>query len=589
MIRFVAGYPQKMTASRHPLTVLSLLCAISLLTACASAPSPSPVADTDVTAHRQMVVAANPLAAQAGLDMLREGGSAIDAAIATQLVLTLVEPQSSGIGGGGFLLHYDPANGHIESYDGRETAPASARSDMFLDGNGKPLDFYAAVVGGLSVGVPGTLRMLEAAHRDHGTLPWAKLFEPAIRLAEAGFPVSPRLAAEIAEDGYLAKMPGTRSYFFDAAGAPLKAGTVLKNQALAETLKTIAAGGVDAFYTGKIAGDITKAVNTAALRPGKMMPADLAGYRAIRRPVLCGDYRRYRICSMGPPSSGGVAVLQIMGMLEHYKLNELPPQAPGAIHIIAEASRLAFADRDRYLADNDFANVPLRGLLDRVYLRMRAGLIQPDRAMETATPGKFGDATQLGSIQPPQIEPVSTSHMVIADAAGNVVTFTTSVENNFGARLMVDGFLLNNQLTDFSFRPAADGRAVANRAEPGKRPRSSMSPTLVFDRRSGALVYALGSPGGPNIIGYVVQALVGLLDWNLSPAEAVAAAHYLNRNGPTLLEAQAGLEDTGRKLEAMGHEIDYRVLDSGLNIIAFKDHVLIGASDPRREGVALGD
>ncbi len=574
---------------RRPLAAASaLFCAFSLLTGCAVPPA-TPAVERQAVAARQMVVAAHPLAAAAGLEMLRDGGSAIDAAIAVQMVLTLVEPQSSGIGGGGFLLHYDPENGRIESYDGRETAPASARADMFLDAEGKPLEFYDAVVGGLSVGVPGTLRMLELAHRDHGRLPWARLFAPAIRLAEEGFPVSPRLAGEIADDPYLAKMPAARGYFYDAAGQPLAAGTRLRNQALADALKAIAAGGADAFYAGTIARDIAAAVAGAAPRPGGMTVADLAGYRAIKRPVLCGDYRRYRICGMGPPSSGGIAVLQIMGMLQHFRLAELPAQAPGAIHVVAEASRLAFADRDRYVADDDFANVPLRGLLDAGYLRARAGLIRPDQAMQSAAPGKPGDASVLGAAEAPQPEPVSTSHMVVADAAGDVVTFTSSIENQFGARLMVDGFLLNNQLTDFAFRPVVDGRAVANRAEPGKRPRSSMAPTLVFDRHSGEPVYALGSPGGPNIIGYVVQALVGLLDWDLSPAQAVAAAHYLNRNGATVLEADAGLEETGRKLEQLGHDIDYRELNSGLNIIAFKDRQLIGASDPRREGIALGD
>ncbi len=574
---------------RRPQAALpALFCALSLLTGCAAAPT-APVAESQVTAAHRMVVAAHPLAVQAGMEILRDGGSAIDAAIAVQLVLTLVEPQSSGIGGGGFLLHYDPATGRIESYDGRETAPATARADMFLDASGKPLEFYDAVVGGLSVGVPGTLRMLELAHREHGRLPWARLFAPAIRLAETGFPVSPRLAGEIADDPYLAKMPAARGYFFDADGRPLAAGTALRNPPLAAALKAIAAGGADAFYAGAIAGDIARAVAGAQPRAGGMTVADLAGYRAIKRPVLCGDYRRWRICSMGPPSSGGIAVLQIMGMLQQFRLAELPAGAPGAVHIVAEASRLAFADRDRYVADDDFANVPLRGLLDPGYLRARAGLIRPDRAMATAAAGKPGDASVLGAAAVPQQEPVSTSHMVVADAAGDIVTFTTSIENQFGSRLMVDGFLLNNQLTDFAFRPAVDGRAVANRAEPGKRPRSSMAPTLVFDRRSGEPVYALGSPGGPNIIGYVVQALVGLLDWNLSPAQAVAAAHYLNRNGDTLLEADAGLEETGRKLEQLGHRIDFRDLNSGLNIIAFTDRQLIGASDPRREGIALGD
>jgi gamma-glutamyltranspeptidase/glutathione hydrolase len=554
----------------------------------APAPLPPPAAET--VAQHQMVVAGNPLAVEAGREILRQGGTAVDAAIAVQMVLTLVEPQSSGIGGGGFLLHYDPAAKRIESYDGRETAPASATPDMFLDAEGKPLQFYDAVVGGLSVGVPGTLRMLELAHREHGKLPWAQLFAPAIKLAEDGFPVSARLSGEIAEDAYLPKMPEAAHYFLDAQGRALPAGTLLKNPALANVLRAIATGGPDAFYNGPIAADIVAAVTQSKPRAGGMTLADLAGYRATKRPVPCADYRAYKVCGMGPPSSGGVAVLQILGMLEPFDMGKEAPLSLAAAHQFAEASRLAFADRDRYVGDPDFVPVPVHGLLDRGYLTGRSTLIRPDAITPDAKPGRPpGDDMTVGASQPPQFEPMSTSHMVIVDAAGNTVTFTTTVENAFGSRVMVDGFILNNELTDFSFRPADGGHAVANRVQPGKRPRSSMVPVLMFDGTTGAPAFALGSPGGSYIIDYVAEAVVGLIDWRLGPGGAAALPHIINRNGPTVLEAKRGLEAIGGGLEDLGDTVKYEDMDSGLAIVAFGPNGLIGASDPRRDGVALGD
>jgi len=539
-------------------------------------------------AEHQIVAAAHPLAVEAGRQILRQGGSAVDAAIAVQAVLTLVEPQSSGIGGGGFLLHYDEKAKALESYDGRETAPASAKPDMFLGADGEPLQFYDAVVGGLSVGVPGALRMLELAHKEHGKLSWAQLFAPAIKLAEDGFPVSPRLAESIAGDEYLGKMPDSAHYFYDTNGKPLAAGTMLRNPALAEVLRAIATGGADAFYSGKIAEDIVATVNNAKPRAGDMTLADLAGYKPMKRAVPCGTYRVYKVCGIGPPTSGGITVLQILGMLRRFDMGSEDPLSVAAAHRFAEASRLAYADRDRYLGDPDFVKMPLAGLIDPSYLAERSALIHDDRASPNALPGDPPGDTTIGASQH-QFEPVSTSHMVIVDREGNIVTFTTTVENAFGSRLMVDGFILNNQLTDFSFRPSVDGRPVANRVAAGKRPRSSMAPVIVFDRATGLPVYALGSPGGANIIDYVAEALVALLDWNLSPAEAAALPHVINRNGPTLLEEGRGLESLGAALTAMGDTVKFQPIDSGLNIVALGENGMVGASDPRREGVALGD
>lgn len=535
-------------------------------------------------AQRHMIAAANPLAAESGRAILRAGGSAVDAAIAAQLVLNLVEPQSSGIGGGGFLLHFDAASGAVAAYDGRETAPAKATAALFLREDGEPMGFWEAVVGGRSVGVPGLLRMLERAHRRHGRLPWARLFAPAIELAETGFPVSPRLHGLIADDKHLKTFAASAAYFHDEQGAPRAVGYRLKNPALAATLRRIADGGAEAFYTGPIAEAIVAAVRDATTNPGHMTLADLAGYRAKRRDPVCAPYRAWRVCAMPPPTSGGVAVLQILGILAEFDLGAPAPNSLEAVHLIAEASRLAFADRNRFLADPDFVEVPIARLLAPDYLRRRARAISPSASLGKAAPGL---PAQNGAM-PAQHEPPSTTHLVVVDGAGNAVSMTSSIESAFGSRLMAAGFLLNNQLTDFSFRPVVEGREVANRVAPGKRPRSSMAPSLVLgaDRR---LVLAVGSPGGSRIIGYVVKALIGVLDWQLNIQQAIDLPNAVNRNGATDLEAGTALVELAPRLERLGHEVRIRDLTSGLHGIAVDGDGLAGGADPRREGIALGD
>jgi gamma-glutamyltranspeptidase/glutathione hydrolase len=542
-------------------------------------------------AERQMVAAAHPLAAAAGLAVLRKGGSAVDAAVAVQLVLNLVEPQSSGIGGGGFLLAYDAASGRIDAYDGRETAPAAATPELFLGPDGAPLQFWPAAVGGRSVGTPGLLRLLELAHADHGRLPWADLVQPAIDLAESGFPISERLHGLLADDEDLPKDPATAAYFYQADGTPKPAGTLLPNPALAATLRTIAAGGADAFYEGDIAGDIVAAVTGHANNPGLLTAADLAGYEARRRSVLCRAYRQWEVCAMPPPTSGGVAVLQMLGILSHFEVAANPPDSADTVHLLAQAGRLAYADRDRYLADPDFVPVPVDRLLAPAYLEERAGLIDAAHDMGSASPGLF-DALTAWSGAAPDAPPPSTSHISIVDADGNAVSFTTSIEMAFGSHLMVDGFLLNNQLTDFAFRPTADGLPVANRVEPGKRPRSSMAPVLVFEADGGgrgALRLVAGSPGGPQIPFYVLKSLLAVLDWGLDPQQAVALPNLANRNGATELEAGTGLEALIPELEALGHEVKPREMVSGLHAILVTPDGLYGGADPRRPGVAVGD
>jgi gamma-glutamyltranspeptidase/glutathione hydrolase len=543
----------------------------------------------NVIAYQHMAISATPLASQAGLEILRAGGNAIDAAIAMQAVLTLVEPQSSGIGGGGFLLYGDADAGKVESYDGRETAPAKVQPDLFLDNRGLPVDFHTAQIGGQSVGVPGVLRMLELAHRKHGRLPWSRLFDPAIRLAERGFAIPPRLAAAIAEDDDIAKMPALRAYFLDNAGKAPVAGTQLRNSALAQTFRLIAAGGADAFYQGPIAADIVAAVAAQSpLKPATLSRSDLAAYRAEPRAALCNPYRGYVVCGMAPPSSGGIAVAQILGLLSHSDYAKLAPGSLEAAQLLGEASKLAFADRDRYVGDPDFVTVPTQALIAADYLGSRAGLIRSDKVIEKAEPGRVDIAASVAQASQHQVEPLSTSHLVVVDDAGNTVSFTSSIESAFGSHLLVDGFLLNNELTDFSFRPADQGRFLANRVEAGKRPRSSMSPTIVLDQQ-GHIVLAAGSPGGPNIIGYVAQALLLMLDHQADPATAVSAAHLLNRNGPTILEQGSSAAELAAGLQALGQAVKIQPLMSGLNIVQMRGGYLIGASDPRRDGVALGD
>jgi gamma-glutamyltranspeptidase/glutathione hydrolase len=549
-----------------------------------------PTAQQAASARHQMVATANPLATDAGDGILRRGGTAIDAAIAVQMVLNLVEPQSSGIGGGAFMLVHDARRKALVVYDGRETAPAAARPDRFLDSTGRPLRFFAAVVGGRSVGVPGTLRMLELAHRRHGRLPWASLFEPAIRLAEHGFVVSPRLSAAIRAQRYL-RQDRARAYFHNADGTPLAAGQRLTNPAFASTLKRIAAGGANAFYTGDIARDVVHTADSYAANPGDLTVADLAAYRAQVRNPVCGQYRRYRVCGVPPPSSGGIAVLQILGMLERFDMGSIGSSDLISAHLFSEAGRLAYADRDMYVADPDFVAVPA-GLTDRGYLRERSRLIRLDSSLGYAVPGEpppvaAADNARFGRGQ--ALELPSTSHISIVDRYGNAVAMTTTIEDAFGSKLLTaGGFLLNNELTDFSFTPVESGRPVANSVEGGKRPRSAMAPTIVYDAQRRVVVVA-GSPGGPAIINYVAKTLIGILDRGLDPQTAVDLPNIGSRNGPTELERGTKAEALASKLEALGEATEIVDQNSGLQVIVRSAGRWLGGADSRREGTVSGD
>lgn len=532
-----------------------------------------------------MVVSANPLATRAGYDVLRDGGSAVDAAITTQLVLNLVEPQSSGIGGGAFIVHFDAASNALAAYDGRETAPAAARPDRFLGPDGRPMGFGDAINNGKSVGVPGLLRMLELAHREHGRLPWARLFAPAIHIADEGFAVSPRLALQIAGDPFLKSSAAARAYFYDAQGRPLAAGTRLRNPALAAVLREVATRGAQAFYSGAIAQDIVAAVRHHP-RPGDMTEADIAAYQAKTRPALCGPYRRYTLCGMPPPSSGAIAVLSLLGVLERFDMAALGPGSADAVHLFAEAGRLAYADRDAYVADPDFVSVPVAGMLDHAYLARRSALIRAQASMGHARPGQPQGATAFAPDETSEL--AATSHLSVVDADGNAVAMTTTIESQFGSRIMVRGFLLNNQMTDFSFVPDIDGRPVANRVEGGKRPRSSMAPTIVFGV-DGKLKMAVGSPGGNSIINYVAKTLVGVLDWKRDVQQAAALPNMGSRNRATELERGSALERLAPQLRAMGHDVAVIDAASGVHGIVVTRQGLEGGADPRREGLALGD
>jgi gamma-glutamyltranspeptidase/glutathione hydrolase len=549
-------------------------------------------------ARKSMVAAANPLAVEAGYEILKKGGSAIDAGIATQLVLTLVEPQSSGIGGGAFLVYYDGKK--VQAFDGRETAPSKADEHLFQHADGTPLSRSEGIVGGRSTGAPGVLRMLELAQREHGKLPWKALFEPAIRLSEQGFKVSPRLNRLLAGDPYIRKDPTARAYFYGPDGKPWPVGHLLKNPALAQTLREIAHGGADVFYKGRIARDIEAKVKGHPTNPGLLTAADIAAYRPKLREPVCNDYRAYTVCGMPPPSSGGIAVAQMLGMFETRDMKALAPVngIPGteAVHVFSEVGRLAYADRDRYAADTDFVPLPGRGLpalLDKRYLGARAALIG-ERSMNKAPAGNppgVEMAWNWGLDN--SIEAHSTSHIVAVDEHGAGLSMTTSVEDAFGSRQMVDGFILNNQLTDFSFDSQDANGPIANRVQAGKRPRSAMSPTIVFDKQSGRFVEAIGSPGGPLIINYVAKVLVGTLDWGLNMQEAIALPNFGSRNGPTELEAGRFPAAEIAALKARGHSIRIGEQTSGLHgVQRIEIHgvpLWFGGADPRREGVAKGE
>lgn len=570
-----------------PLTVALLTAQIATAQTFAPAPEAATGRATKTlgTAQRFMAAAANPLAATAGRDILRAGGSATDAAIAIQLVLNLVEPQSSGIGGGAFFVHWDEAARKVTTLDGRETAPAAATPERFMK-DGKPMPFREAVVGGRSVGVPGTLKLLEEAHRRWGRLPWADVVAPALKLAEEGFAISPRLNGLLAGERDLPKNPIAAAYFYEPDGKPKAVGTILKNPAFAATLRAIASG-AKAFYEGAVAEDIVATVTGHPSNPGDMTLADLAGYKVEEREPVCGAYRIWRLCGMGPPSSGAIAIQQMLGMLEAQDLRRLGPGAEAA-HCFSEAGRLAFADRALYLADPAFISVPVRGLIDRDYIRSRAGLIGPERSMGRA---KAGDPPHRRAqlLAPSDGIENGTSHISVVDADGNAVAMTTTIEDGFGSRLMTkSGFLLNNELTDFNFAPEEDGKPVANRVEPGKRPRSSMAPTLVFDA-FGRLYAVVGSPGGSQIIGYVAKTLVALLDWKMDPQQAVDFGNFGSRNGPTELEKGTEAEAWKAVLEAKGHEVRLLEMTSGTQAIVKTPEGFLGGADGRREGVAIGN
>ncbi len=589
-------HEQQMIATRYATWSCYVAAVVALLLASlACAQFQAPEAASGITQKqglsfkRQGVAAANPLAVQAGYAMLQQGGTAVDAAIATQLVLGLVEPQSSGLGGGTFMLVHDGKSGRLTTYDGRETAPAAATPERFIGANGLPLQFFDAVVGGKSVGVPGTVALLAASHKRHGKLQWKALFKPAITLAEQGFPISPRLHGQLSGDPFLKRDPASRAYFYQPDGEPWPVGYALKNLPYAATLKAISDKGETAFYEGEIAADIVRAARAHA-NASDITEADLAAYRVTEREPVCGPYRSVRVCGMGPPSSGGIAIAQILAFVERFPLRQWGPNSADSVHVIAEAGRLAFADRDRYLADPDFVAIPA-GLLDRAYLKSRGDLIDMKQSIKRAEAGSPpGANVSLADDQSPDLP--GTSHLSIVDRFGNAVSMTSTVENQFGARIFVRGFLLNNELTDFSFVPQENGSLVANRIAAGKRPRSSMAPTMVYDAH-GRLIIVTGSVGGSAIINDVAKSVIAMLDWGLSPQAAADLPNFGSRNGPTELEKGTRFEALKPALEQRGHSVVLLEFASGLHIlerkITSKHSGWRGGADPRREGIVLGD
>jgi gamma-glutamyltranspeptidase/glutathione hydrolase len=576
------------TLSRRIVLLAAALLAATRLAVAFEAPQPEATTAltqrVSVTARDFMVASAHPLASRAGYEVLAAGGTAADAAVAVQAMLGLVEPQSSGLGGGTFALYWDAALGELTSYDARETAPLAAGPDYWLDGDGRPLSFMQAVIGGRSVGVPGTPMLLERLHEKYGRLPWGRLLQPAIDAAGQGFAVSPRLAAAIAQAQGLDSFAAARAYFFDAGGKPLAGGATLRNPDYARTLRLMADRGAAPFYTGRIARDIV-AVTRAGDNPGLLTMEDFARYRVVERAPVCLSYRGDEVCGMGPPSSGALTVGQMLGMLEGFDLAALGDGVE-ARHLFVEASRLAFADRALYMADADFVAMPA-GLLDRAYLAGRAALIDPDVAMGKASAGA-PPREKTPPLAPDTERPrKGTSHFVIIDGNGDAISMTTTIENGFGSRMMTNGFLLNNELTDFSFAPAGeDGLAIANRVEGGKRPRSSMAPTIVL--RDGRPVLLTGSPGGAAIIDYVALSLIALLDWGMDPQQAVDLPHVVNLNGPTRVEEGEGAGRMAAALAARGHQVETADLNSGLHVITIGKDGLTGAADKRREGLVLG-
>ena len=537
-----------------------------------------------VVGNDWMIVTANPYATDIGAAILRGGGTAADAMVAAQAVLGLVEPQSSGMGGGGFLVWYDSKSGELTTLDGRETAPLLANDRLFQNHNGEPIKFWDAVIGGRSVGVPGMPALLELAHSKWGKVQWADLFKQATALAEHGFIVSDRLSGLLEhEHTRMSSSTKAKSYFFPK-GQPLAQGEVLINREYAALMRQLADHGSDIFYFGSIADAIVYKVRENTRNPGLLNHEDLANYAVKERPALCTKFRNYEVCGMGPPSSGAIGVGQILGMINKFPKGKI--RDPQTLRLIGDATRLAFADRGRYVADGDFVSVPTKELVEEQYLSKRASLLNRRNAIPVVTAGEPIASLTHRWAPDLSIEKPSTTHVSIIDAYGNALSLTSSIENAFGSRLMTNGFLLNNQLTDFSFRSSANGTPIANRVEGGKRPRSSMAPTIVLE--DGKIVLLIGSPGGSRIIPYVSNTIVAILDWGLDVQEAVSQPHAVNRFG--IYEIEEGTSLTGLKkwLQELGYEIKERPLNSGLNVILKKDGKLYGGSDPRREGIAIG-
>jgi len=545
----------------------------------------------DVTAKDFMVVAGHPLAVKAGQKVLQKGGNAVDAAIAVQMVLNVVEPHASGIGGGGFLLYYDAKRDKTKYFDGRETAPAAIQADMFLDKNGKSKDFKDVLRGGASVGTPGLLKMLKQAHDRYGELPWFELFSDAIDIAAIGFEITPRINNIITHTPHIKDFRETKHLFVAKNGDAKEVNTIVKNPKLADTFRNIAFNGVDDFYEGELAKKIVKAVRHSKINPGTLNYEDLLNYQVKTGELICIKYRKNKICSMPMPSSGGVTVLQTLGILENFDIAQMEPDSLEAIHVISEAMRLAYADRNKYTADSDFVEVPVKQMLNKSYLKERSFLINVDATLIKVEPGDLSmiDGKDL-AYHEKLYEPPSTTHISIIDKKGNAVSFTSSIEYSFGSGVMVDGFILNNQLTDFSFIPEKDGLPIANRIEPGKRPRSSMSPTFVFDENE-KLSLVVGSPGGARIISYVIKTLISVLDWDIPVNEAVNSPNYNKMNDTLELEENTHFTDYKEGLENIGHKVKVRDLTSGIHAIHINrsNKNMNAGIDKRREGDALGE
>ena len=538
-----------------------------------------------VYAKNHMVASANYYISKAGEDILQAGGNAVDAGIASAVMVTLVEPQSAGIGGGGFILYYNAQKQLLTSIDGRETAASKVTSDLFLDEHGQPLTYPDAVNNGRSIGTPGMLRALELLHQQYGKLPWAQLLQPTIHLAEKGFPISPRLHQLIQGDPFLIKNKNAREYFYRENGEVKATGELLKNPQLAQVLKLVAQHGAKSFYEGPVARDIVTAVENHP-KPGKLSLEDIKNYQAIQRDPVCGKYREWKVCGMGPPSSGGIALIQILGVLENLHFNRLAPMSVASIHYLAEAGRLAYADRDQYITDPAFEKIPVTQLLDASYIQQRSRLIQMDQSMKKAPAGVFSPALSvLGMDQNSELP--STTHISIVDRQGSAVSMTFSVAAAFGSRVMVDGFLLNNEMTDFAFSPFDQGKYVLNQVAGGKRPRSAMSPTMVFDAQ-GKLRIVLGSAGGPAIINYVAKSILGVLDWGFDIQQSIALPNLGSRNQETDIETGTLTEASLERLKSMGHPLKIWEMNSGTQGILIDQMGLWGGVDPRREGVALG-